>query len=88
MDRRPSAVAILPYTKGIKERLHGAYKKHNIGLYSKAEYTVRNDEVSPTHPLDSEEKCEIVYECGCGKLHIGKTERSFGPENGGAQHVS
>ena len=34
--------------------------------------------VSPTDPLDSDEQCRIIYECGCnvcGELFVGETGR-------------
>ena len=43
---------VLPYMKGVMERIQWAFNKHNIRLYSKAGYTVRNAVVSPKDPLE------------------------------------
>ena len=43
--------AVLPYMKGVTERLQRAFKKHDTRLYSKAGFTVRNAVVSAPRNL-------------------------------------
>ena len=67
--------------KGITERLQSEYRKHNISLYSKAGFTIRNALVSPKDPLDHGERCGVIYECACdvcGEKYVGETGRSLG----------
>jgi len=80
-ETRPKGIAVLPYMKGVSERLQRAYRKHGISMYSKAGYTVRNAVVRPKDPLDNDEQCGVIYECGCdncGDKYIGETGRSLG----------
>ena len=54
--------AVLPYIKGVTKRLQRAFRKHNIDLYAKAGFTIRNAVVSP---LLAGEQCGVIYECAC-----------------------
>ena len=75
-----SGYVVLPYMKGTTERLKRAYAKHNISLFSKPGYTLRNALVRPKDPLEKEEKCGVVYKIDCGvcqATYIGETERSL-----------
>ena len=57
------------------------FKKHDIRLYSKVGFTVRNAMVSSKHPLDMCEQCGIIYEGNCvvcWKVYMGETGRSLG----------
>ena len=49
--------------KGIMKRLQRTYQKHNIQLFFKAGYTIRNAVLCTKDPLDLEEKCRVVYKC-------------------------
>ena len=67
--------------KGVMERLQRAYQKHNIQLFYKARYTIRNVVACSKDPQGPEEKCGMVYECKCeecGQLYVGEMERSLG----------
>ena len=46
-NRKSKHYAGLPYMKGITERLQGAFRKHNIALYAKASFTIRNTVLIP-----------------------------------------
>ena len=59
------AFVVLPYMKWVMERFQRAYKQHNIQLFCKVRYTIRNAVVCPKDPHDPEEKCGVVYECMC-----------------------
>ena len=48
------AFVVLSYVKGVMERLQRAYKQHNIQLFCKAGYTIRNAVVCLKDPLDPE----------------------------------
>ena len=51
LEEPKQAFVVLPYMKGVTERLQRAYKQqHNIQLFCKARYTIRNAVV---HPKDS-----------------------------------
>ena len=72
---------VLSYAKGVTERLKRTFAKHNVSLYSKPGYTIRNDLVKPKDSLDNKEKCGVIYKVGCeecGKVYVGETERSLG----------
>ena len=73
--------AVLAYMKGVTERLQMAFKKHDIRLYSKSGFTVRNAVASPKHLLDTCDQCGVIYECRCevcGVVYAGETDRSLG----------
>ena len=62
-------------------RLQRAYNKHDIHLFYKAGYTIRNVVVCLKDPLDPVERCGVVYECKCEQccqLYVCKMERSLG----------
>ena len=78
---RPKAYAVIPYVRGVTERLQRVFKKHNISLYPKAGFTIRNAVVRPKDPLDPQEQCGVVYKCQCeicGETYVGETGRSLG----------
>ena len=78
---KPKSFALLPYVKGITERLQWAFRKHDIALYAKAGYTVRNADVSPKDPLNLNEQCGVAYisQCDlCGEQYVGETGISLG----------
>ncbi|XP_078698375.1 uncharacterized protein LOC144925943 [Branchiostoma floridae x Branchiostoma belcheri] len=81
----PSSFAVLPYIKGTTERLKRVFAKHNVSLFSKPGYTLRNPLVSPKDPLDPSEKFGVIYKfvCEhCGETYVGETERSLGERSG------
>ena len=72
------AFVVLPYMKGVTERLKRAYKQNNIQLFCKAGYTIQNVVVHPKDPLDTGEKCGVIYECKCeecGELYVEEMDR-------------
>ena len=80
-EQRPAIYAVLPYMKGVTERLKRAYAKHNVSLFSKPGYTLRNALVRPKDPLLPSEKCGVIYKIACeqcGESYVGETERSLG----------
>ncbi|CAH1267006.1 Hypp3654 [Branchiostoma lanceolatum] len=80
-ERRATSFAVLPYIKGVSERLKRAYAKHNVSLFSKPGYTLRNALVRPKDPLVPSERCGVIYKISCeqcGEVYVGETERSLG----------
>ena len=76
---------MLPYIQGVTECIQRDFNKHDIMLYSKAGYAIRNAEVSPKDPIDMCDQCGVVYECGyevCGKKYVGEMGRSLGESRG------
>ena len=51
--------------KDIAERLQRAFWKHDIALYVKAGFAIRNAVGSPKEPLVLGEQCGVIYECAC-----------------------
>ena len=77
----PHGYAVLPYVKGLSERLQRTFKKHRISLHHKAGHTLRQELVRPKDKLTVHEKCGVVYETECeqcGECYIGETGRSMG----------
>ena len=70
--------------KGVTERLQRAFRKHDIALYAKAGFPIRNGMVNPKDPLDLREQYGGIYECVCdvcGELYVEETERSLVDEH-------
>ena len=77
-DGKSKQYAVLPYMEGVTERLQRTFRKHDISLYSKAGFTIRNAVVSPKDPLDIGEQCGVIYEYACdvcGELYVGEPGR-------------
>ena len=62
--------AVLPYVKGLSERLQRIFKKHKISLHHKAGHTLRQELVRPKDKLEIHEKCGVVYETECGQCGV------------------
>ena len=54
--KNKNTYAVLPYIKGISERMERSFKKHNIKLYHKAGETLRQKLLHPKDKLCDEEK--------------------------------
>ena len=79
-EKKCKQYAVLPYMKGIIERLQRAFRKNDIALYAKARFNIRNAMVSPKDPLHFRDQCGVIYECACdicGELCVGETGRSM-----------
>ena len=50
-EKKCKQLTVLPYTKGVTERLQIAFRKHGIALYAKAGFTFRNAVVRSKDPL-------------------------------------
>ena len=56
---------VIPYCRGMSERLRRAYKRYGISMYSKPEYMLWQAFVAPKDLLKSDEKCGVVYSVKC-----------------------
>ena len=62
----------------MSERLKRMFRKHDIAMFSKPGYTLRQALVSPKDPLVSDEKCGVVYSVKCetcSEEYVGETIR-------------
>ena len=78
--KKPKGYVVLPYVKGVSERLKRVFKKNDINLYHKAGTTLRQLLVHPKDKLEKQEQCGVVYEIDCnvcGEAYIGETGRSL-----------
>ena len=57
---KANGFAVLPYVKGVSERLQRCFKKHNISLYHTAGQTLRQTLVHPKSNMKPVEHCGIV----------------------------
>ena len=62
---KPQGFVVLPYIKGVSERLQRSFKKRNINLYHKAGQTLRQLLVHPKDKMKPQEQCGVVYETEC-----------------------
>ncbi|XP_019613587.1 PREDICTED: adhesion G-protein coupled receptor G7-like [Branchiostoma belcheri] len=72
-EKLPASYLVLPYIHGVTERLKRVYAKHNVSLYSKPGFTLRNALVRPNDPLAPSEKCGVIYKIKfeeCGEVYI------------------
>ena len=73
-EKKPKGYVVLPYIKGVSERLQRSFKKRNINLYHKAGQTLRQSLVHPKDTMQPHEQCGVVYETGCqvcGEVYVG-----------------
>ena len=78
--KKPKGYVVLPYIKGVSERLRRTFQKQNINLYHKAGTTLRQMLVHPKDKLKPSEQCGAVYqlECQvCQEKYIGESGRSL-----------
>jgi hypothetical protein len=74
---RPIAV---PYYRGLSEKLQRVYKAHGVPVYHLPWNTLRQALVHPKDPIDSMQKCNVVYQITCGECNIqyvGETKRQL-----------
>nr|XP_049602429.1 uncharacterized protein LOC125984529 isoform X1 [Syngnathus scovelli]XP_049602430.1 uncharacterized protein LOC125984529 isoform X1 [Syngnathus scovelli] len=78
--QEPSGMVILPYVRGITERIKRAMNKHNITTPIKPHTTLRQILVHPKDKVNTDNKCNSIYEIpckSCNKSYIGETGRNF-----------
>lgn len=82
-DKRPEnrGYVVLPYVRGITERIQRVMQKHRIGTPVKPHIKLRQCLVHPKDQVEPDKKCDVVYEIpclSCNKSYIGETGRAFG----------
>ncbi|KAL9987924.1 hypothetical protein ACROYT_G002307 [Oculina patagonica] len=85
--RKPSAnsepatelksTAVLPYVKGLSEKLRRCLQQQGVRAVFKSETTLRSHLVWPKDAVDSTKQDGVVYRipCECGKVYIDETGR-------------
>ena len=71
---------VLPYVKGLSEKLGRIYKKHNINLCLKPGQTIRQALVSPKDPIPDQQKQGVIYSIRCDDCdleYVGQTGQSL-----------
>ena len=61
-DGKSKQYAVVPYMKGVTERIQRAFRKQGFALCAKAGYTIRNAVVSPRDQLDNGKQCVVIYD--------------------------
>ena len=80
-DRKTPPV-VIPYIKGVSEKLRSAFGRFGVATYFKPANTLRQLLVRPKDPISKERVVGPVYHIpcqdeGCGDDYIGETERSL-----------
>lgn len=73
-------MVILPYVRGVTERVQRAMRKHRISTPVKPHVKMRQLLVHPKDQIPPEKKCDVIYEIpcqSCNKTYIGETGRQF-----------
>ena len=71
---------MIPYIKGVTEKLQRIYNKHHIATAIKPHQTLRHILVHPKDKEDKLKKCGVVYKINCKnctKSYIGETGRKL-----------
>ena len=77
----PKSIVVLPYVKGVSERIQRSMKKHREECPVKPHRTLRQLLVHPKDKIEKEQKCGVVYEIPCQSCqlsYIGETGIKFG----------
>lgn len=78
VDREtPVATMVLPYVKGLSEKIRRLASKHNIRTAFKSGSTLRNILTKVKPDCDQADTKECIYKvpCECGNVYIGETGR-------------
>ena len=73
----PIATMVLPYVKGLSEKIRRLASKHNIRTAFKSSTTLRNvlTKVKPANVRTDTKECIYKIPCECGNVYIGETGR-------------
>ena len=80
-SRSKSTPVVIPFVKGVSERLKRVYSKYGASTAFKPHQTIRRMLVAPKDKATTEEKSGVVYRfpCkDCDKVYVGETKRSLG----------
>ena len=64
-SKRPQRV-IIPYVRGVSEKLQSVYKKYKITMIHKPTNTLRDHLVHPKDKIETLKECGTVYRIPCG----------------------
>ena len=72
-------ILVLPYIKGLSERINTLCRKLNVQLVSTSKLTIRSLLVQVKNKVKYDQKNGVVYkvDCECGQTYIGETGRSM-----------
>ena len=73
-------MVVLPYVKGVTERIQRSMRKHNIETPVKPYITIRRLVVHPKDKIEDKHKCGVVYRVNClscQKIYLGETARKL-----------
>ena len=73
-------MVVLPYVKGVTEKLKRVYEKYKIVISIKPYQTLRNILVHPQDKIESDNKTDVVYRVpckNCDNIYIGETGRKL-----------
>ena len=79
-NKRSKCMVVIPYIKGVTEKLQRVYKKHNIATSVKPQRTIRNILVHPKDKIGKDKKTGVVYRIKCkicSDCYIGETGRQL-----------
>jgi len=73
---------VLPYEKGLSEKISATFNSYNIGTSFKPHTKLRSILVHPKDKIKDPDKCGVVYEVACAnancdKVYIGETGRKL-----------
>ena len=71
---------LLPYMRGLSERLANVFHKHGVKAYHKPFNSIRSIFVHPKDPTSQDNKCGIIYKIVCSDCdlsYIGETAKSY-----------
>ena len=73
-------MVVLPYVKGVTERIQRVMRKHDIETPMKPHITIRRLVVHPKDKISDDQKCGVVYEVdclSCPQVYFGETGRKL-----------
>ena len=80
-NTRSRGMVVLPYVKGVTERVSRIMRNHNISTAMKPHNTLRNQLVHPKDKREPKNITNAIYEIpclNCNSTYIGETGRKFG----------
>ena len=80
MSSKSTRMVVLPYIKGLSERMTRAMRTHNISTAYKPCRRLRNILVHPKDKIEQKDICGCIYKIGCkscDSAYIGEKGRKF-----------
>ena len=79
-EKQIKGMVVLPYVKGVTERIQRTMRKHNIETPVKPHITIRRLVVHPKDKLEDNHKCGVIYRVNClscQQIYLGETGRKL-----------